>query len=120
MWTPFNGLLYTNTGKHDIIPVSMEESTMAQYTSQFKIQIAKEASVARTYSAVSKKYGISTELVKKWATEYSKYGDLAFEENGPQKFQEQKIRDLERQLAELQEENDILKKATAFFSKRNL
>lgn len=93
---------------------------MAQYTSQFKIQVAKEASTARTYAAISKKYGVGTDLVKKWSTEYSKYGDLAFEENGPQKFQEQRIRNLERQLAELQEENDILKKATAFFSRRNL
>ena len=93
---------------------------MAQYTSQFKIQVAKEASTARTYAAISKKYGVSADLVKKWSNEYSKYGDLAFEDNGPQKFQEQRIRDLERQLAELQEENEILKKATAFFSKRNL
>lgn len=93
---------------------------MAQYTSQFKIQVAKEASTARTYAAISKKYGVGADLVKKWSNEYSKYGDLAFEDNGPQKFQEQRIRDLERQLAELQEENEILKKATAFFSKRNL
>ena len=93
---------------------------MAQYTSQFKIQVAKEASAARTYADTARKYGVKTDLVKKWATEYSKYGNLAFEENGPQKFQEQRIRDLERQLAELQEENDILKKATAFFSRRNL
>ena len=93
---------------------------MAQYTSQFKIQVAKEVLKAKTYAEVAKKYGLSTELLKRWSNEYSKYGDLAFEENGPQKFQEQRIRDLERQLAELQEENDILKKATAFFSKRNL
>lgn len=93
---------------------------MAHYTSQFMLQIAKEAVKAKTYSEISKKYGIASSLVKKWASEYSKYGALAFEENGPQRFQDQKIRDLEKQLAELQEENEILKKATAFFSKRNL
>lgn len=98
----------------------MEEKIMAQYTSQFKMQVAKEASTAKTYAAISKKYGVGTDLVKRWSTEYSKFGELAFEENGPQKFQEQKIRDLQRKVAELQEENDILKKATAFFSKRNL
>lgn len=93
---------------------------MAHYTSQFMLQIAKEAVKAKTYAEISKKYGISSSLVKKWAGEYSKYGELAFEENGPQRFQDQKIRDLEKQLAELQEENEILKKATAFFSKRDL
>ena len=119
-WTPFGGLTYTSTEKNDIISESMEETTMAQYTSQFKIQIAKEVLKARTYAEVSKKYGINRSDLKRWANDYEKYGELAFEEDGPQKFQEQKIRNLERQLAELQEENDILKKATAYFSKRNL
>ena len=83
---------------------------MAQYTSQFKIQVAKESLKVKTYAEVAKKYGVDRSRVKEWSDAYSKYGDLAFEENGPQKFQEQRIRDLERQLAELQEENDILKK----------
>jgi len=99
----------------------MEEITMGtRYTSQFKIQIAKEVLKARTYAEIAKKYGIDRANVKQWADNYAKYGDLAFEENGPQIYQEQRIRDLEKQLAELKEENEILKKATAFFSKRNL
>lgn len=98
----------------------MEEITMAQYTSQFKMQVAKEVLKAKTYAEVSKKYGIDRTHLKKWADDYAKYGELAFEENGPQRFQEQRILDLERQLAELQEENEILKKATAFFSKKSL
>ena len=98
----------------------MEGATMSQYTSQFKIQIAKEVLKAKTYSEISKKYGIKGSNLKKWADEYEKYGDFAFEENGPQKFQEQRIHELERQISELKEENEILKKATAFFSKRNL
>ena len=93
---------------------------MAQYTSQFKLQIAKEALKARTYTEVTRKYGISKSQVKCWADAYAQYGDLAFEKDGPQRYQEQKIRDLERELEELREENEILKKATAFFSKRNL
>lgn len=93
---------------------------MAQYTSQFKKQVVKEVLKARTYTEIARKYGIDSGHLKKWTTEYEKYGELAFEENGPQKYQEQKIRDLERQLAELHEENEILKKATAYFSKRNL
>ena len=64
----------------------MEGATMSQYTSQFKIQIAKEVLNAKTYSEISKKYGIKGSNLKKWADEYEKYGDLAFEENGPQKM----------------------------------
>lgn len=93
---------------------------MSQYTSQFKIQVAKEVLKSKTYAEISKKYGINRSHLKKWANEYEKYGDFAFEENGPLKYNEQLVRDLKRQLAEQQEEIEILKKATAFFSKRSL
>lgn len=92
---------------------------MAKYTSQFKLQVAKAGSNAKTYSEVSKKYGIAVSRVREWTDLYSKYGDLAFEDGGPDKFKEQRIRDLEKQIADLQEENEILKKATAYFSKGN-
>lgn len=92
---------------------------MAKYTSQFKVQVAKAAGNAKTYSEVSKKYGISTARVKEWTDLYSKFGDLAFEDGGPDKFREQRIRELEKQIADLREENEILKKATAYFSKGN-
>lgn len=98
----------------------MEETIMAQYTSQFKLQIAKEALKAQTYTEITRKYGMHASQVKRWTDAYVKYGELAFEEDGPQRYQEQKIRDLEKELAELREENEILKKATAYFSKRNL
>lgn len=93
---------------------------MAQYTSQFKLQIAKEAMKAKTYAEITKKYGINRSQIKRWTDAYVKYGEFAFEEEGPQRYQEKKIHDLERELAELREENEILKKATAYFSKRNL
>lgn len=93
---------------------------MASYTSQFKRQIAKEALRVRTYAEVGKKYGIPTKRVKEWANAYSEYGDLAFEEGGPEKFREQQIRDLKKRVADLEEENEILKKATAYFSKGSL
>ena len=92
---------------------------MAKYTSQFKLQIAKAAANAKTYAEVARKYGVPTARVKEWADQYAKYGDLAFEDGGPDKFKEQRIRDLEKQIADLQEENEILKKATAYFSKGN-
>ena len=111
---------YTNAGINDIIPVIMEENEMSQYTSQFKTEVAKAALKSKTYAEVSKKYGVDRTNVRKWADAYEKYGALAFEDNGPEIFQQQRIRDLERQIAELQEENEILKKATAFFSKRSL
>ena len=93
---------------------------MSKYTSQFKVHVAMEALKAKTYSEVAKKYGIESRNVKQWTEDYKKYGDLAFVENGPVIFQQQRIRELERQIADLEEENAILKKATAYFSKKSL
>ena len=92
---------------------------MAQYTSQFKLKVAKEAIKAKTYSEVERKYGVSSGLVKKWADAYAQYGEMAFEANGPLLYQDQRIRELERQIADLKEENAILKKATAYFSRND-
>lgn len=93
---------------------------MSKYTAQFMTQVAKEAQQTRTYAEVSRKYGIERKYVKSWAEKYTKYGELAFVENGIATFNEQRIHNLEKQIAELEEENAILKKATAFFSKKNL
>ena len=59
-------------------------------------------------------------MVKKWADAYAQYGEMAFEANGPLLYQDQRIRELERQIADLKEENAILKKATAYFSRNDL
>lgn len=92
---------------------------MASYTSQFKLQVAKASLQAKTYAEVAKKYGVSNSRVKEWTNDYSNYGDLAFQDGGPDKFKEQRIHDLEKRIADLEEENEILKKATAYFSKGN-
>lgn len=92
---------------------------MAAYTSQFKLQVAKASLKDKTYAETARKYGVTTRNVRQWASEYSKYGELAFEEGGRDKFNEDKIRELERKIADLEEENEILKKATAYFSKGN-
>lgn len=90
---------------------------MAVYTSQFKIEVAKAGLKARTYTEVSKQYGISTDNVKNWTKAYKKYGDLAFEPSGIEEFKDKQIAELKRKVADLEEENEILKKATAYFSK---
>mgnify|MGYP002627196894 CR=1 FL=1 len=90
---------------------------MAMYTEQFMIQVAKAGLKARTYAEVAKQYGLSTERVRKWVKKYRQYGDLAFEPNGPEICKDREIAELRKKVADLEEENEILKKATAYFSK---
>jgi transposase len=87
---------------------------MEQFNSEFKLLVAKKAMEARTFAEVAREYDVSVCNVKRWMLDYKKFGDTAFEKDGP----ELRIRDLERQIADLEEENAILKKAAAIFSKQ--
>jgi transposase len=90
---------------------------MTDYTSEFKMVVAKRAMKAKTYTEVGKEFGLAAEQVKRWEQAYKRYGDLAFEKDGPQIHMEQKVKELEKHIADLEEENEILKKVTAVFSK---
>lgn len=76
---------------------------MTSYTSQFKQQVAKNGLKTKTYSETSRKYGVPVSRVKERLALYSKYGNLAFEEYRPEAFKEQRICELERQVAVLGE-----------------
>lgn len=89
------------------------------YTPQFKLRVAKEAVQAKSYSAVARNYDVGRDQVRRWAEAYRQYGDLAFEPDGPERYNRQKIEELERRNRDLEEENEILKKAMAFFSTKN-
>lgn len=89
----------------------------AMYTEQFMLEVAKVGLKARTYAEVAEQYGLSRQCVRKWTKLYSQYGDLAFEKHGIEKHKDKEIAELKKKVADLEEENAILKKATAYFSK---
>lgn len=92
----------------------------ARYTPQYMLTVAKDAAKAKTYAEIARKYDLDRGTIKEWSAAYEQYGDLAFEPGGPERFKDQRIAQLERENDELREENEIIKKATAYFSKRNL
>jgi transposase len=87
---------------------------MEHYNPEFKLLVSKKAMESRTFAEVAREYDIGSNHVKRWMQEYKLYGDTAFEKDGP----ELRVRELERQIADLEEENAILKKAAAIFSKQ--
>lgn len=92
---------------------------MSSYTSEFKLVVAKRAMKAQTYMEVAREFDIHPDQVKNWFNAYRKYGDLAFEPGGPLKFSEDRIEKQSEEISELKEEIEILKKATAIFSKNH-
>lgn len=73
----------------------------------------------RTVSEVARNLGIGKDLLYRWRREYLSREAFAFPGNGrePLSPQEQRIKDLEKELQDTKMERDILKKAMAIFSK---
>ena len=72
----------------------------------------------RRVSAVARDLGISANLLYRWQGQLASDGDQAFPGHGHQSAEDEGVRRLRRQLAEVTEERDILKKALGVFSHR--
>lgn len=66
---------------------------------------------------VAEELGVEKGNVYRWIKEYKKDRQNAFPGNGKLKPEDEELRKLKRQLADVTEERDILKKAISIFSK---
>lgn len=87
------------------------------YDEDFKKSIVTLIQAGKTQSQVSKEYGISISAINNWV---KLYGSV---ENKDEKIsnskQIQEVQDLQKQIMQLEEENLILKKALAIFTKKS-
>lgn len=70
-----------------------------------------------TTSKMAEEVGVHYTTVKEWVKNYKRDGNNAFPGSGNLKPEDEEIRRLRRELADLKEENDILKKAADYFAK---
>ncbi len=96
-----------------------ERKPRRQFTREFKVEAVELLLRGKkTAVEVARDLGIRTEILYRWKSEY--LNDRAHAFPGPGHLadpEEDKIRRLERELASVTEERDILKKALAIFSK---
>jgi len=71
----------------------------------------------RPVTAVAKELGIHENTLYKWISQASDRKEDAFPGSGNLSPEEAEMRRLKRKIADLEEENEILKKATAYFAK---
>jgi len=89
-----------------------------QYSAEFKIEAVKRAEASEgSIASVAKELGVNVNTLHGWLKSYREKPESPFPGSGKLSPGDELIRKLERQNRELREENEILKKAAAYFAK---
>lgn len=87
------------------------------YASEFKREAVTLAQTSgKTMADLERELGISKSILKQWVRAAQQDGEHAFRGHGHLKADAERVRQLERELAIVKEEREILKKAIAIFS----
>lgn len=90
-----------------------------KYSKEFKLQASKLVTEqGYSYDLAAKRLGTTGWSVRNWIKQFQKTGELAPQTESQPKIDE--IRQLRKELAQLKMENEILKKAAAYFAKESL
>jgi transposase len=89
-----------------------------QYSAEFKLEAVKR--IERTGESVNKvaaELGVKPTTMQGWVKKYRQSPKAPFPGSGHLSPEDEKLRNLEKENRELKEENEILKKAAAYFAK---
>ena len=93
----------------------------ATFDREFKVEIAKQvASGKRNARSMSRELGVHENTIRKWVQQYTDDPEQAFPGCGNLRPEEEELRRAQRRIRELETENEILKKAAAYFAKNGL
>ena len=90
-----------------------------KYDREFKLEAVRLShEPGRSVSGVARNLGISANVLHRWRRQLADGGERAFPGKGHMTPEQEELRRLRRELADVTEERDILKKALAVFSRR--
>jgi transposase len=89
------------------------ESKGIRYNEEFKKQILQLYEMGKTVSELCDEYGLSRTTIYKWIKNNKPIGIIEGKEITPKEYERMK-----KEILELKMENEILKKATAIFAKK--
>ena len=96
----------------------MNQEKRRKYDREFKVEAVKLVTGGgRAVAEVARNLGIHENLLYKWREKYTEDIAHAFPGKGRLKPAEEEVRRMKRELADVTQERDILKKALAIFSK---
>ena len=89
-----------------------------KYDKAFKLEVLKMIQQSdRTIKSIAQELGIHPGVISRWRKQFREQENEAFPGKGHQTPEDEEIRRLKKELADVKEERDILKKAVAFFAK---
>lgn len=90
------------------------------YEREFKLMIVELLKAGQSVKSVSEEYHLNDSMIRRWRREYSSEKEAFTGKGIPSLTPEEKeIAKLKKELNEVREERDILKKAVGIFSKRD-
>lgn len=91
------------------------------YSEEFRKEAVRRADQpGNTNASVAAELGISPQQIYNWRRQFNRLTDKQFSKLNDVQFKKddsEEVKALKRQLADLQEENDFLKKVSAYFAK---
>jgi transposase len=95
-----------------------KESTRVRrsFTPQFKRDAVGLVQQGKSVTEVARSLGIARSLLQRWKEQLESKKEEAFPGNGKVSSDRERIRALEKELRDVREERDILKKALAYFA----
>jgi transposase len=88
------------------------------YDQAYKTEICKRAvEGGEMVPAIAREVGISENTIYGWVARYRENSEKPFVGSGHIKPEDEAIKKFQREIKELREENEILKKAAAYFAK---
>jgi len=89
-----------------------------RFTAEFKREAVRlMRTTGKPAAAVARELGIPRNRLYKWAQDADAKGEQAFRGSGRPKASSDELAALKRELARVKEENEILKKAAAYFAR---
>jgi len=99
--------------------MSKDKRQRRKFDREFKMEAVRLVTEeGRAVSEIARNLGIHENLLHRWKKLYLEDETYAFPGKGYLKPHDEELRRLKRELADVKEERDILKKALAIFSKR--
>ena len=97
----------------------LENKPRRQFSRDFKIRAVELLlNGDRTVKSVAREIGVDPSSLRYWKRQYISDQEEAFPGKGHLKARDQELQDLRKRVVDLEEENQILKKAISIFTKQ--